>query len=254
MLEHFSITQLNMYLRCPAQYGFRYADGLILPPTGALTKGRAVHKGAEHNYRQKAKTQQDVSLEEIRDVAAAAFDKEAEETAWEKEEDKGRTKDEALMLASLYHQEIAPKVQPLFIEHEFIIPTAAGVPLLGYIDVIDDQFIIRDIKTASKAPAESEAAKSLQLTAYAYAFRELVGREETAVALDYLVQTKQPKAVLLKAKRNQADIDRLLSIMRSVLTAIKGGNFYPNPGNFMCSAKTCGYWERCHQKFGGICV
>lgn len=251
MVEHFSVSQLNMYLRCPAQYAFRYLDGIVLPPTGSLTKGRAVHKGAEYNYRQKVKTARDAALEEIQDIVAAAFDREAEKTSWEKEEDKGRIKDETLLLTALYHQKIAPQVQPLFIEHEFKIPLAEGMPLLGYIDVIDENFIIRDLKTASKTPGENEAAKNLQLTAYAYAFRELVGREESAVALDYLVQTKQPKAVVLMAQRTKADIDRLWAIMFEVLKAIKGGNFYPNPQNIMCSVKACGYWDQCRQRYGG---
>ncbi len=53
--NHISATQLNMYLRCPAQYKFRYVDGIILPPKSALTKGKAVHRGQEFNYWQQLK-------------------------------------------------------------------------------------------------------------------------------------------------------------------------------------------------------
>ena len=252
-MDHFSITQLNMYLRCPAQYEFRYIDGIKLPPTAALTKGRSVHKGAEHNYRQKAETRQDVTLEEVQDIVGAQFDQEAAGTAWDKVEDKGKVKDETLALSALYHQAVAPEVQPLFIEHEFRIPVAgAAVPLLGFIDVIDERFVIRDLKTASKTPSEGEAASSLQLTAYAMAYRELVGGIEAGVALDYLVQTKQPKTVTLLANRTELDIARLRLIMNHVLTAINTGLFYPNPSNFMCSAKNCGYWQACHKRYGGM--
>lgn len=75
-----SPSQLNMYLRCPAQYKYRYIDNIILPPRSAITKGRAVHKGQEHNYRQKVETFQDLKLSEIQEVAAAEFETFAEET------------------------------------------------------------------------------------------------------------------------------------------------------------------------------
>lgn len=252
-MKHFSISRLNMYLRCPAQYEFRYIDDLILPPSAALTKGRCVHKGAEHNYRQKAESRIDVTVEEVQDVVAGAFEREAQETSWEKGEDRGRVKDEALSLSTLYHTEVAPNIQPLFVEHEFLVPLrGAAVPLLGYIDVIDENLIIRDIKTASKSPSEDEAAKSLQLTAYAMAYREVVGGEESAVALDYLVQTKVPKTVTITANKTQADIDRLRAIISHVLAAIGAGQFYPNPSNFMCSPKNCGYWHACHKRYGGM--
>ena len=50
---YLSPSQINMYLRCPAAYKYRYVDGLILPPKAALTRGKSVHKGQEHNYNQK---------------------------------------------------------------------------------------------------------------------------------------------------------------------------------------------------------
>lgn len=244
-----SPSQLNMYLRCPAQYKYRYIDNIILPPRSAITKGRAVHKGQEHNYRQKVETFQDLKLSEIQEVAAAEFETFAEETEWEKDEDPGKAKDEAISLTTLYHTEVSPQVQPVLVEEAVSVPLDSGYSIYGFIDVLDNQGYIRDTKTTAKTPSASEADKSLQLTAYSLAYRELMGIPEKGVILDYLVQTKTPKVVSMKSKRTKRDIKRFLAIVGGVVEAINNDIFYPNPGNFMCNEKNCGYWKLCHADF-----
>jgi RecB family exonuclease len=247
-VAHISASQINMFLRCPAQYKYRYIDGIILPPKSALTKGKAVHAGQEHNYKQKIDTLQDVKLSEVQEVTAAAFEEQASITEWDREEDPGKVKDSAVVLASLYHTEIAPTVQPILVEEKIEIPIA-GTTLLGFIDVLDSKGYIRDTKTASKTPAESEIDKSLQLTAYSMAHRELMGVPERGVKLDYLVNTKVPKVVTLEAVRTEQDITRFTRIVERVKGAIDAKAFYPNPGNQLCSEKWCGYWAECHKEF-----
>lgn len=247
--SYLSPTQINMYLRCPAQYKFRYIDGIILPPKSALTKGKAVHAGQEYNYKQKIETQKDLKLDEVKEYTAAVFEEEAQKTEWEPDEVPGKVKDETISLASLYHQEIAPKVQPILVEQQVEVPLDTGFSVMGYIDVLDSDGFIRDTKTAARTPSEGEAEKSLQLTAYSLAHRELMGGPEKGVKLDYLIQTKQPKVVTLEAKRTEADIQRFLSIVGRVADAIQKEVFYPNPSNFMCTEKSCGYWKICHQEF-----
>lgn len=246
---HLSVSQINMYLRCPAQYKFRYIDGLILPPKTALTKGKSVHKGIEHNYTQKIETFQDVKLSEVQEVTAAEFEALAPETDFEGA-DPGKVKDETISLVTLYHKNVAPTVQPVAVEQKVEVEFEnTPYTLLGYIDVLDDNGYIRDTKTAAKSPSENEVNKSLQLTAYAMAHRTLYGKEEAGVKLDYLVQTKTPKVVTLEGKRTQKDIDRFLKIMGMVAHAIENQIFYPNENNYLCSPDKCGYYHRCHQEF-----
>jgi len=247
-MDHISVTQINMYLRCPASYYYRYVCGIILPPKSALTKGRAVHKGQEYNYRQKIESYQDLPLHEVKEVTATAFEAEQDNTEFEQGEEPGRVKDEAVTLAALYHQEIAPKTQPLLVEEKVEVPFAETT-LLGFIDLLDNKGYIHDTKTASKTPSEDSADKSLQLSAYSLAHRYLMGVPETGVRLDYLVQTKPPKVVTLEARRTERDIQRFIAIAERVIAAISAEMFYPNPDNFLCSEKHCGYWKMCHQDF-----
>lgn len=239
-----------MYLRCPAQYKFRYIDGIILPPKSALTRGKAVHKGQEHNYQQKIETRKDVKLSEVQEVTAATFEELAPETEWEKDEDPGKIKDETISLASLYHTEVAPTVQPILVEEKVTVEfDNTPYTLLGYIDVVDEKGFIRDTKAVSRTPSAEEATRSIQLTSYALAHRYLMGVPEAGVVLDYLVNNKTPKVVQLKATRTDEDIKRFLSILGRVAEAISNNIFYPNPNNFMCSERHCGYWKLCHQEF-----
>jgi CRISPR/Cas system-associated exonuclease Cas4 (RecB family) len=245
--EYISVSQINQYLRCPAQYMYRYERGIILPPKTPLTKGKCVHKGIEVNFSQKMDTFDDLKLSDIQDVVSTEFEVQKAETEWE-DNDPGKVKDETISLSTLYHKEVAPTIQPLMIEEKVEVDFD-GIKLLGFIDVVDSEGYIRDTKTASKAPSPGEADKSLQLTAYSAAYRALNGFEETGVKLDYLIQNKTPKTVTLEAKRNQKDIDRFTSIMSSVARAIENQIYYPNPTGFMCSDKMCGYWNLCHKEF-----
>lgn len=247
--EYISPSQINTYLRCPAQYYFRYIEGLIIPPKAALTKGKAVHSGNEYNYKQKIETKQDLPLNQVQEYTAAEFEQLAEETDFEGK-DKGKEKDTTISLVTLYHTEVAPTVQPIAVEEKVEVAfDNADYKLLGYIDVIDNKGFIRDTKTTARTPSEESITNSLQLSAYTLAHRTLTGTEEKGIVLDYLVSTKTPKLVQLKAKRSQQDIDRFLKIMGIVAHNIACENFYPNPTNQLCTPRACGYWNICQKSF-----
>lgn len=247
-IDHISFSQINMYLRCPAQYYFRYCLDIKLPPKAALVKGKAVHKAQEENYKQKIYTKIDLPLDVIQDITADTFEKEAQEAEFEHGEDKGKIKDEAISLATLYHTFIAPDVMPEAVEQEVIIRTD-DFTLKGYIDVLQQGGIIRDTKTSNKTPNQDIVQKSLQLSAYSFAYYTLTNELPQKVCLDYLVSTKQPKIVTLDGIRTLDDINRFIKITAKVVQAIKNEIFYPNQDNMLCSPEWCGYWELCHKEF-----
>lgn len=252
-IEHTSITQLNMYLRCPAQYYFRYIEGIIIPPNSAITRGKVVHKGNEINYKQKIKTHKDMKLSDLKEAVADEFDRQALDTEFTPDEDKGKLKDHTINLATLYHTNIAANIQPIAVEKEIYIPIA-NTMLKGYVDVVDDKGYIRDTKTANRTPNGNIADKSLQLTGYALAYRIINKKPENGVILDYLIDTKVPKVITLKSKRTDWEIKRFCSILYQILNAIQNGIFYPNETSCLCSPKWCGYWDICHKEYGGMAV
>ncbi len=249
--SYISISQIQSYLRCPAQYCLRYVKGITMPPTRALTVGKVVHSAIEQNYKQKMQSGLDLPLDVVKDLAATEFDRQALFTDWG-EDDPGKAKDEAIALATLYHQEVAPTIMPVAVELRVEVEFEnVDYNLLGFIDLIDQDGYIRDTKTASRTPSEDEADKSLQLTTYYLAYQINFGRDPAGVKLDYLVSTKTPKYVQLqpKRKRTQADVDRLLRLIGQVAAAISAGHFYPNPTSFLYSEKNCQYWHHCQKEF-----
>jgi putative RecB family exonuclease len=248
---HISVSQINMYLRCPAQYMFKYIYRIKTPARSFLTKGKAIHKGIEHNFRQKKETCQDTKLAEVLEITAAEFDDLRIDTQWDEEEDPDQIREETIALAAMYHSQIAPSIQPDLIEQRITIPLddELGWDLLGIIDLGDQEGFIHDTKTSKKSPTAGEADKSLQLTAYYLLYRAFTGREPAGCKLDYLVQTKNPKVVSLESKRTEREITRFRNIARTVIQAIQSGNYYPNPNSMMCSKDNCDYWELCHRDF-----
>jgi putative RecB family exonuclease len=247
--SYLSISQIQCYLRCPAQYYFRYVRGIQTPPNRALTIGKVVHAANEANYKQKLNTGIDMELEDIRGITEMVFDQQAPITDWG-EDDPGEAKDTALTLASLYHQKVAPAVQPKAVELRVTVEFE-NVPysLLGFIDLIDSEGFIRDTKTTAKTPNEDEAGKSLQLTTYCLAYQCEYGHDPAGVKLDYLVATKTPRYVQLQGARTEAEIDRLLRLIGKVAGAIGAGHYYPNPTSFLCSEKACQHWQLCQAEF-----
>ena len=242
---HLSVTQLKTYLRCPLQYYFRYVCDLKAPPTGDMTLGRVVHNVLEDNYRQKIETRQDLPLDQMTDLFSDHWDSQVQETTLKPGESPGPLKDQGIQLLAPYHREIAPTIQPVEVERRFLLDTGATRrPLMGYIDLVDDQGTVIDHKTTKRSFPEGSAEKDLQLTAYAFAHRALYGEAETGLRLDVLVRTKEPKVQQLATTRTQADIDRFLRLAEHVERGIDAGVAYPND-NYMCG--TCGYGSMCEQ-------
>lgn len=242
---HLSVSQLNTYLRCPAQYFFRYICGVRMPPNGNMTLGRAVHSAIEHNYRHKMQSGDDLPAEALQEVFSQEWDQQVGYTAFESKEKPGEMKDKGAALIELYRQEVAPQVQPAEVEREFLIDTGATeLPLNGYIDLIDDQGTIIDHKTAGRSYRQDAVDRNLQLTGYSLAYRTLFGEEENGLRIDALVKTKTPKVQQLETTRSQRDIDRFLRLAQQIEQAINGGVFYPNEG-FMCSG--CRYTDMCEE-------
>ena len=252
MASRLSVTQILTYLRCPLQYRYRYVDRAAAPQGAAAARGKAVHRAVEANYRHKLETGRDLPPEAVEREAAAAFDAEAPRVAWAEGEDPAEFRRQAVELAALYRREVAPSVIPALVEARVEIPLdGAGCALVGFIDLVDAEGVIRDTKTASRAPARDEAERSLQLTAYALAHRRLTGRREAGLRLDCLVLgASGAKAVSLEAPpRPDWEVERFLRTAAGVARAIRAGLFYPNPQGDLCSERWCPYWGLCRGEF-----
>ncbi len=234
-----SPSALKMFLRCPRQYEFRYIRGFVLPPRGALIKGTAAHKGAEVNLQHKIETGEDLPVEAVQDVVAAAFENLRPTAEFAKDEDPGRLKDAAVRSAVAWRTKVAPAIRPVAVEQWAEAETPEGNIIYGRLDC-EEATAIRDMKNASRAPAPDCLQSDFQAMAYAYM------KGGKAVQFDYLVEngtaiTYAPR----RAVFTDRDLEDTAATVDGAARAIQAGAFPCNRDGWWCSAKWCGYWDRC---------
>lgn len=250
-MKYLSFSQINMYSRCGIQYHLRYIEGIKIPPKSALILGSAFHKAQEAEYINKIEKNEDLPIDEVFDILSdnieEAFSEDVlldeEEQSKGKEVVKAAIKDNGISMMGAYYDEIATKTQPVAVEEKFILDM--HVPIIGFIDLITDEGIVADTKTAGKSPAKNEADKSQQLTIYALGYKELYGHLPESLRLDYVVApctSKKAKScvVTLETKRNEEQIKRLARRVERIVDGINKGVFIPpDQGSWACSY--CGY-------------
>lgn len=260
---HISPSQMRMLWRCGEQYRRRYIEGERLPPGVAAVIGTGTHRSIEVNLDHKMNTGELLEADQVADAAAEGLNE-----AWEQgvalsddEQAKGKGKvwgaavDQAVALAQLHHAELAPTIEPIGLEEKFVV-SMDGYPfdLLGYID-IKEQGVIRDTKTAARAPGQNEADTSEQLTAYAYGYKDAEGELPDHLALDYLVKTKTPKVVCYQTKRTEQDVAVLEARFEQACKVIESQVFTPTSrSNWWCSERWCGYFSTCPYAKGRVVV
>ena len=247
--KYLSFTQLNMFLRCPRQYEFRYIDGLKIPPSGAMVQSRVWHETLENNYRQKITSDTDLPLPDMQEFFAARYDEVLgnEEVQFEGDENPARLKDQGVSIVSTHHKIIAPRVRPAIVEEKFLISLGEDFPyeLMGIWDLVEADGTIVDNKAYKRTPSQKDIDRDLQFTLYSLGYRASKKEIEKGIRMDAVIKNKQPRAVQLRTSRTNEDCRWLLSLIEKVVQAIQGGTFYPNPSGWHCSPKFCGYWEKC---------
>jgi putative RecB family exonuclease len=248
MKDFISATQIKMFLRCSLQYRYRYLDGLKIPPVGAIILGRSIHKGLEVNYSQKKETKTDLPISRVVEIYSDSFDRagKEEEVNWEGE-NPGRIKDSGVGLIEAYQNDIAPAVQPLSVEEEFNLEFQnVSYVLKGYLDLVDQNKVIRETKTANRSYSADSAMTDIQLTAYNLAWKYLKGEDPVSLCFDVLVKTKKPKVqTVVSTCRTNEQLNRFLKLLGNIAKAIQSGIFYPCENQQVC--RWCGYAELCRK-------
>jgi putative RecB family exonuclease len=106
------------------------------------------------------------------------------------------------------------------------------VPLRGYVDLIEADGTLVEVKTASRKPDPTALQLHLQMTAYSYAMTRIYG-ERPKARLDCLMKTQEPRLERIPVEREEADDAHLFVLASEVLSAIERQSFFPNPG-WMC--------------------
>lgn len=250
--DHLSSSRLNMFMRCGMQYYFRYCEGRIAPPSGAMSLGSSFHVAIGYNYAQKLESHEDMKTAELLDAFSTDFDERMHETALYDGEFSWAFKDQGVGLLREYHQVISPGVQPSSVEREFEIPFEnKSWTFTGRIDMVDKDNTIVEAKTIGSTPPRPKSDHLLQTTGYTAGLRS-EGSKEKGARIDYAVKNKTPKVVSYPFKVADAQVEFFLGQVARAAHMIENEMFLPNRNHMYCSHRMCGYATRCEQICKGI--
>ncbi len=251
-IDHLSVSQINTYLRCPMQYYFRYCEGIISPPSAALTLGLSFHVATAFNYSHKLVEHSDADVDDVCDVFSTEYDERKHETVFAPDENPGRIKDNGVRALRFYHQQVAPRVEPAGVEEEFRVKLKGrDYELVGRIDVIDKANKVIETKTTSRSVSKPRDEHTLQATAYVAAALATGRAGAGDAVIDYAVVRSRPTVASFAIKVGPERVRYLLNLIARVTRAIESEVWIPQRNSFLCSERYCGYWEMCHKIIGG---
>jgi hypothetical protein len=121
----------------------------------------------------------------------------------------------------------APLVDPITDED-------LGIPLLGVVDLIvpgTGGAKVVDFKTSSRSTPPLEISHEIQLSCYAYLFRQVTGEHESRLEIRSLIKTKVPKLETHQYEaRTERHFARLFAVIREYIDALYVGRFSYRPG------------------------
>jgi putative RecB family exonuclease len=241
--DYVSPSRLNLWLKCPLAFRFRYVERIPTPTSASLLVGKMVHGALEYfNCQRQAGTTPQVS--QVVSHLASLWDESLanDPVAFDSADQEKKFSQQALdlVLAYLAHP-LADEPPPLAVERAMEAPLVdpsggrdLGLPLVGIVDLVVPGplgAVIVDYKTAARSAAPLATDHEIQLSCYAYLFREEFGSEEGTLEIRKLVKTKVPQIqVHTWPKRSEKDFRRLFAVIRAYLHDLDAGRFYFRPG------------------------
>lgn len=257
--SYISPSRLNLWLRCPLAFKLRYIDGVVTPTSTAAFVGKMVHLGLERFYRHR---QLGLLLDADMVVAKAlaawepAVAEEQVRFASTADEQTARQQVESLLrcyLAKVPIDEPRPLAVEAVLEQPLVNPVSGedlGLPLLGIVDLVLDGETgptIIDFKTSSRTAPPHEITHEVQLTSYAWLFRQSTGQQESGLEIRSLVKTKTPQVQTHRyPARREQHFGRLFALVRAYLDDLDSRRFLYRPGHacVLCEHRNthCARW------------
>ena len=246
--QHISHSQVSMFDRCQLAWYLKYVKGISKLPTVQMLLGQCYHKALALNFNEKRITGVDLPRNDV----VLRFTDLFNETVQEGRVDAtcGQNLDSyrdpvARLLRHYYETYVIGKMEPLLVEHEFVVPIRdCDIVFAGIIDLQLSDGTMIDFKVTSRKWQESEAAENKQATAYAL----LCGWDIDFEFHIGLRANKKPKVQILKLRRTQADVDDYVDYLRNIIEGMKAlqeGKQDPTPRTGYCNEKICQYYQEC---------
>src|SRR5579863_10575987 len=179
-----SPSQVRCFMDCQMRWWFKYGLKVPDPATANMALGRAVHSSLGENFAQKLDTREDLPTEGVVALFREAWANESEQTEFRDEEDPKELGLTGESLVTKYMDQIAPKIDPAAVELK-VEGEIAGIKVRGWIDLLDVEGRVIDIKTAKAKPSSIEPMHKFQVATYS----QLIPGASGAGRVDTLVKT-----------------------------------------------------------------
>jgi hypothetical protein len=252
--DYISPSRLSLWMKCPLAFKRRYIDGWKTIPSPALFVGKITHAVLAHVYRHRI-ANHICTTDELPMIVADAwkYAMETEPCYFDDDTQEEKCRYQVLDLVTAYLT--ATPIQdetPIAIEKRYEVPLIDpstgedfGIPLVGIVDLVLQEecgSIITDFKTSSTSSL-CAMQHELQLTSYAYCFREAMQQNELRCEVRQLVKTKTPKVQTHRfPSRSDEHFSRFFGLIREYLNALDKGVFNYRPG-WTCSM--CDHYGMC---------
>lgn len=257
---HWSFSAVNQFLNiCSLQFAFErvYKLRKAFTPLN-LSFGSAFHRTLEwmSSLRKSGTLPMESDVRDrFRDFWARQV-AEDRDIRWEKNMTAESCADQGSDLVAAYLAAVDPNEEIVSVNEPFAVPlidrqgNALDKPLVGEIDCVvrkGDVITLVDWKTSARRWSKDQADKSLQPTAYLYAYRQLHGMEP-AIRFDVIVKNKTPVVESHPTTRTLDQFHRMVELVKRVESMIAAEHFLHNEGGMYCAGcphrTACQVWHR----------
>ena len=246
-----SASQVNAYLGCPLKYRFQYVDKIPRPwRVAAMSFGTSIHAAVEWFHRQRMVGGMPTAEQVERMFEADWYAQNLEPLVFSDRESRDGLLEKGRAMLRLYVSEQETHPAPAFVEQPFEVevhdPETGEVfdlRLRGFIDLVEQDGTIVDLKTAGRSLEAGGLERHLQLSCYALASLIATG-SVPKLRLDMLYKTVRPRLERLETTRTTNELAWTAQLIREVALAIQTEHFFPNP-SWRC--QECEYFAHCQR-------
>lgn len=241
-----SPSQVRCFMDCQIRWWFKY--GLKVPdaPTGHMALGRAVHSALCENFAQKVDTREDLPTPGVITLFREAWINELEQTEFRDEENPQELAAIAEALVTKYMDCLSPTIDPAVVELK-VYGEIGGVKVRGWIDLMDVEGRVIDIKTAKARPSSVDPMHKFQVATYSH----LIAGASGEGRIDTLVKTKAPQVISQNFQITSEEMRAAETLYPAAQEAMRQQRYMPNRLSMMCSRRNCSYWRHCERDWGG---
>ncbi len=243
--EHFSISQVNEYLKCGMSYYYKYVEGLPLKPMGhKALQGSAIDDSSNKHFTKKIMLDdQGMNEQDFIDNAVYYHDTNKEEHSFD--EPIPNSRDKVARLGKLYHETHAQTIDAFSVQSKLETTMEDTKKFLGYADLVTTDGTVIDNKVTGKLMATEnnvydKLSRHIQIVKYA----DILNLDSVGLAV--LHNLKTPVAYFFKTKITTTDKAIVNKRIEMVWNSIKARHFLPTASDsWACSEKWCSFYDIC---------